>query len=190
MEEAKNTRRLPSDPDCDVIDNPGIGWGGPIKEQGRRWQDRLKRLGGLGEPTPQTFKTFDFFDRNARIATSVKTLDTRAPGYVDRTSRIIATDHPEWDDVMRYPTPEEIKALEDADKARAGVKTLKALFNGAGHVSLRSQDGQIEIKPWRYRGRGHWEGIRGHDDTILPEDVPDDVFGKAILDALDISRNA
>ncbi len=105
-------------------------------------------------------------------------------------SRFITPDHPEWEAVMRFPTKEEIKAAEEADKARAGVKTLKALFNGAGHVSLRLQDGQIEIKPWRYRGRGHWEGIRGHDDTILPEDVPDDVFGKAILDALDISRSA
>ena len=105
-------------------------------------------------------------------------------------SRFITPDHPEWDSVMRFPTEDEIKASREANKARAGVKTLKALFNSAGNVSLRLQDVQIKIKPWRYRGRGHWEGIRGHDDTILPEDVPDDVFGKAILDALDISRNA
>mgnify|MGYP000327235606 CR=1 FL=1 len=30
--EAENARRLPSDPDWDTIDNPGIRWGGPIKE--------------------------------------------------------------------------------------------------------------------------------------------------------------
>lgn len=105
-------------------------------------------------------------------------------------SRFITPDHPEWDAVMRFPTKEEIKASEEADKARAGVKTLKALFNGAGNVSLRLQGGQIEIKPWRYRGRGHWEGIRGHEDAALPEDVSDEAFGKAILDALDISRSA
>lgn len=105
-------------------------------------------------------------------------------------SRFITPDHPEWDDVIRFPTKEEFKAWEEADKARAGVETLKALFNGAGHVSLDLQDGKIKIKPTRYRGRGHWEGIRGHEDTVLPEDVPDEALGKAILDALDVSRSA
>ena len=105
-------------------------------------------------------------------------------------SRFITPDHPEWDSIMRWPTPEEIKALEEADKARAGVKTLKALYNGAGSITLTLQDAKIRIKPWRYRGRSSWEGIRGHEDTILPEGVSDEVFGEAILDALDISRNA
>ncbi|WP_370400521.1 hypothetical protein [Sulfitobacter sp. JB4-11] len=88
LDEAENARRLPSDPDWDTIDNPGIRWGGPIKEQGGPWEDHLERMGGLGERTPDNFKTFDFWDRDARIATSAKTLDTRAPGYVDRPSRI------------------------------------------------------------------------------------------------------
>lgn len=105
-------------------------------------------------------------------------------------SRIIAPDHPEWDTVMRFPTSEEIKALNEADKARAGVKTLKALYNGAGSVTLTLQDAKIRLKPWRYRGRSSWEGIRGHEDTVLPEDVSDEAFGKAILDALDVSRSA
>ena len=91
---------------------------------------------------------------------------------------------------MRFPTADEIKAAQEDNKARAGVKTLKALFNGAGNVSLRLQEGQIEITPWRYRGSGHWEGIRGHEDTVLPEDVSDEAFGKAVMDALDISRSA
>ena len=107
-------------------------------------------------------------------------------------SRFITPDHPEWDAVMRFPTKEEIKDSEEADKARAGVKTLKALFNGAGNVSLRLQDAQIEIKPWRYRARGHWEGIRGHEDedTVLPENVSDKELGEAIKTALDISISA
>ena len=105
-------------------------------------------------------------------------------------SRFIAPAHPEWDEVMRFPTADEIKAAQEDNKARAGVKTLKALFNGAGNVSLRLQEGQIEITPWRYRGSGHWEGIRGHEDTVLPEDVSDEAFGKAVMDALDISRSA
>ncbi|KDB04252.1 hypothetical protein U879_07820 [Defluviimonas sp. 20V17] len=105
-------------------------------------------------------------------------------------SRFIAPDHPEWDEVIRFPTKEEFKAWEEADKARAGVKTLKALFNGAGHVSLDLQEGEINLIPWRYRGRGHWEGIRDHEDTVLAEEVSDEALGKAILDALDISRSA
>ena len=105
-------------------------------------------------------------------------------------SRFITPDHPEWESVMRFPTKEELKALDEADKARAGVKTLKALYNGAGSVTLTLQDAKIRLKPWRYRGRSSWEGIRGHEDTVLPEDVPDEAFGKAILDALDISRSA
>ena len=105
-------------------------------------------------------------------------------------SRFITPEHPEWDDVIRIPTNEEIKAWQEDDKARAGVKTLQALFNGAGHVSLTLQDGQMAIHPLRYRGRGHWEGIPGQEDTVLPENVPDAVFGAAILDALGISRAA
>ena len=88
LAEAENARRLPSDPDWDVIDNPGIRWGGPIKEQGGPWEDHLELPGHLGERTPDNFKTFDFFDGNQGLATSAKTLDTRAPGYVDRPSRI------------------------------------------------------------------------------------------------------
>ena len=88
LDEAQNARRLPSDPDWDTIDNPGIQWGGPIKEQGGPWEAHLERLGGLGDRTPDNFKTFDFWDSDAGIATSAKTLDTRAPGYVDRPSRI------------------------------------------------------------------------------------------------------
>ena len=96
---------MPSDPDWGVIENPGITWGGPIKEQGGPWEDHLERLGGLGERTPDNFKTFDFFDEDRGLATSAKTLETRAPGYVDRPSRIFGAlkryidqiDHFEYD---------------------------------------------------------------------------------------------
>ena len=47
-------------------------------------------------------------------------------------SRFITPDHPEWNEVMRFPTVDEIRAAQEANKARAGVKTLKALFSGAG----------------------------------------------------------
>lgn len=105
-------------------------------------------------------------------------------------SRFITPEHPEWNDVIRIPTKEEFKAWEESDKARAGVRTLKALFNGAGHVSLTLRDGKIAIKPTRYRGHGHWEGIRGQEDTVLPEHVSYEELGRAIPGALDISRSA
>jgi CDI immunity protein len=104
-------------------------------------------------------------------------------------SRFITPDHPEWESIMRFFTNAESKAWEETRKARAGVKTLKALFNGAGDVSLQLQDGQIEISPLRYRSQGHWEGIRGVEATVLPEDVTDEAFGAAILAALEVSRN-
>ncbi|MFV1818476.1 MULTISPECIES: contact-dependent growth inhibition system immunity protein [unclassified Phaeobacter] len=84
----------------------------------------------------------------------------------------------------------EPKALNEAEKARAGVKTLKSLYDGAGSVTLTLQDTKIRLKPWRYRGRSSWEGVRGHEDTVLPEDVSDEALGKAILNALDVSRSA
>ncbi|MDJ0629554.1 MAG: contact-dependent growth inhibition system immunity protein [Rhodobacter sp.] len=68
--------------------------------------------------------------------------------------------------------------------------TVCHLFNSAGNVSLRLQDGQVEIKPLHYRGRGHWEGVREREDTILPESVSDEAFGQAILDALVFCRLA
>jgi len=37
LHEAAEARRLPSDPDWDVIENSGLTWGGPIREQGGPW---------------------------------------------------------------------------------------------------------------------------------------------------------
>ena len=105
-------------------------------------------------------------------------------------SRFITPEHPEWDSVIRIPRSEEFKAWEEEDKARAGVKTLKALFNGAGNVGLRLQDGQIRLSPSRHRGRGHWEGIRGQEDTVLPEGVSDAELGAVIVELLEVSRAA
>jgi hypothetical protein len=74
--------------DWDVVENPGVAWGGPIREQGGPWEDLLEAAGGLGRRTPPTFKTFDFWDIDTRVATSAKTLDTQAFTYLDRPSRL------------------------------------------------------------------------------------------------------
>ena len=103
-------------------------------------------------------------------------------------SRFITPDHPEWDTVMRPPTEDEIRAQEDDLKRRAGIKTRKALYNGAGLVSVTMRDGAIELRPLRHLGRGAWEGIRGQEPVRLPESVPDAELGQAVAAAIEISR--
>ncbi len=105
-------------------------------------------------------------------------------------SRFVAPEHPDWDRVIRIPTDDELREEEERDRKRAGVRSLRALYAGAGSVSLRLQDGEITIEAERYRGRGHWEGIRGMEPTTLPESVSDEELGAAINAALQVSRNA
>ncbi|MEX5729803.1 hypothetical protein Ga0609869_003156 [Rhodovulum iodosum] len=103
-------------------------------------------------------------------------------------SRFITPDHPEWDTVMRPPTEDEIRAQEDDLKRRAGIKTRKALYNGAGLVSVTMRDGAIELRPLLHLGRGAWEGIKGHEPVRLPESVSNAELGEAVAAAIDISR--
>ena len=105
-------------------------------------------------------------------------------------SRFITPDHPEWDSVMRPPTAVEIKGREDDLKRRAGVKTNKTLYNGVGSVAVTLQDGQIELHPLRHRGRGAWEGIKGHEPVRLAESVSSAELGKAVAAAIEISRTS
>jgi hypothetical protein len=104
-------------------------------------------------------------------------------------SRFITPDHPEWDTVMRPPTEDEIKAQEDALKRRAGIKTRKALYNGAGLVSVTMRDCTIELHPLRYLGRGAWEGVRGQEPIRLPGSISDSELGDAVTAAIEISRS-
>lgn len=73
------------------IDNPGIQWGKGIREQGGPWEQHLAARGDLGdwiEEHAPNFKTFDFYDETTRLATSAKTLDTMAVGYVRQPRRV------------------------------------------------------------------------------------------------------
>lgn len=99
---ASHTRRHPADVDWDVIDNPGIEWSGPIRTQGEPWEDLLEASGDYGRRSPPTFPTFDFFDDASGLATSAKTLDSRAPTYADRPSRIFSRVRDYIDRIERF----------------------------------------------------------------------------------------
>jgi len=105
-------------------------------------------------------------------------------------SRFIPPEHPEWQSLIRTLTKEEEREWHARHKALAGVRSIKALYEGAGSVSVELEDGHIRLTPWRYRARGHWEGIPGIEATILPESVSDEELGAAINAALEVSRNA
>jgi SPP1 gp7 family putative phage head morphogenesis protein len=87
-DETAIARRHPSAPDWEVEDNPGIVWGGPIREQGDPWEDFLDLTEGLGTRTPRTFPVYDFYGENRRHAVSAKTLWTTGPSYTRRPSQI------------------------------------------------------------------------------------------------------
>ncbi|XWN32882.1 MAG: contact-dependent growth inhibition system immunity protein [Devosia sp.] len=105
-------------------------------------------------------------------------------------SRFIGPEHPDWDRVDEYSKQLDGKELENKLKARAGVKTTKALYNGAGDVSLRLKDGTISLIPMRYEGRGGFGGIKGLAPTELAENVSDEALGAAIRAAIEVSRAA
>lgn len=87
VEMGMHAARHPSDTGWDVIANPGMVWRG-LAGQGRPWEDYLETTALFGDRLPWSHKTFDFFDRETRTATSAKTLDTQALTYLDRPSRI------------------------------------------------------------------------------------------------------
>ncbi|MCK0167062.1 contact-dependent growth inhibition system immunity protein [Jannaschia sp. S6380] len=136
----------------------------------------------LSCPDPEGYRAF--LDADVDGPTLVR--HTRA---ALAASRFIRPDHPEFDRLIRFPGPAEMKALEAENLARAGVKTRGALYRDAAHLAIRLQDAQIDLRPMRYRRAATWEGIRGVA-TVLPEDVDDETFGAAILDAIDTSRAA
>lgn len=62
---------------------------GPVRSGRRASRGKICwRPRGSGQRSPPTFPTFDFFDVATGLATSAKTLDTRALTYADRPSRI------------------------------------------------------------------------------------------------------
>lgn len=59
-------------------------------------------LGDWIEEHATNFKTFDFFDKATRVATSAKTLDTMAVGYVRQTRRVFGALEGHIDRVDRF----------------------------------------------------------------------------------------
>lgn len=91
---AGRARKSSPDGEWKSIPNPGIVWGEGIKAQGDPWERHLADRGVLGdwiEERAPNFKTFDFFDRATRAATSAKTLNTGADTYARRPQQIFST---------------------------------------------------------------------------------------------------
>lgn len=68
----------------------------------RPWEEFLESHDVLGVRSPPTFPTFDFFDSDNGLATSAKTLDTRALTYVERPSRIFGRLRDYIDQIERF----------------------------------------------------------------------------------------
>lgn len=88
---AARARALSPDGDWGRIPNPGIRWKRGVRDQGDPWERHLATRGDLGdwiEEQAPNFKTFDFFDEVAGLATSAKTLDTGAASYARDPRRI------------------------------------------------------------------------------------------------------
>ena len=90
--------------------------------------------------------------------------------------------------MLSFGTRESLRADDNALKRRAGVKTLKALYEGAGSVGLKLEDGVIEVIPDRYRGNSCWDAVPGHINARLPEGATDPDLGAAINAAMAVSR--
>jgi len=105
-------------------------------------------------------------------------------------SRFLELNDPEWDRVKAHWNLEQAKKDEERLKARAGVKTRKALYKGAGRVILIQEDGQISIRPSRYGGGEDWYPVQAHEPANLPENVTDEELGAVIRRELDISTSA
>ena len=98
---ASEFRRIGAD--WEVIDNPGIRFGGPIKEQGAPWEDFLEvRDGDKFERLHPNFKTFDFQSGNRTAAISAKTLNTNALTYQRRPTAIFGRLKRYVDQVERF----------------------------------------------------------------------------------------
>lgn len=105
-------------------------------------------------------------------------------------SRMIRPGHPDYHALLAYFNREQSKVIEDRLKARAGVKTLKSLYSGAGNVSIQLMDGVLTLSPWRYAGNGIWEGIKGKETASPSTTMTDTDLGAAIRTALEVSKLA
>lgn len=69
-------------------------------------------------------------------------------------------------------------------RAKAGVKTLKALYEGAKYVTLWRKDGQIRVEAWARHGFDGWTGLKGEVADVYPETIGEAAFGAAVRKAL------
>ena len=105
-------------------------------------------------------------------------------------SRFFELFDPAWERVKAHWNLEQARKDEERLKSRAGVKTRKALYTGAGRLFLIQKNERIKVSAYRYAGGENWSSIKGHEPVVLPEAVSDDEFGAVIRRELDISTSA
>jgi filamentous hemagglutinin len=80
----------------------GIKWGGGIQEQGLPFENYLEGQMATGTRLPANFKTFDFFDAETGLATSVKTLDTTTAAKVIDPGQVYSSIKGNVDSVVNF----------------------------------------------------------------------------------------
>ncbi len=74
-------------------------------------------------------------------------------------------------------------------KKRAGVRSIKALFRGAGNVDLIWTRGTIELEPHRHLGGERWALFENRETIKFSETVSEEELGTALISELEVSRN-
>jgi filamentous hemagglutinin len=75
----------------ETVHVPEMSFGKGIHKQGMPFENYVATKMPKGARLPKNFKTFDFYDQNTGIATSVKTLDTKTPARLARPEGIFST---------------------------------------------------------------------------------------------------
>ncbi len=105
----------------------------------------------------------------------------RASRYLEDDAAVAA--------VRAYVATRPSKRIFEEMKKQAGVRSVKALFGGAGSVDLIWTKGTIELEPHRSLGGGRWMRFENREPIRFAETVSDAELGAALLAALQLSRN-
>jgi filamentous hemagglutinin len=141
---------------ANLIDNTDVGitWGKGIQGQGMPGEDYLATQVAPDARLPVNFKTFDFYDRGSKVATSAKTLDTQTAARINNPEAIYGTLKGYVDDTVKFETYTSKDALK---------RTLESSMIKAREIQLAIPSGTTS-KQWaqisRAVGYAQSQGIK------------------------------